>query len=78
MAFGNNRKPEIPPKGYFELLCAALEDFTMRVLMVASVVSIVIETATAKEDHRPTAWIEGFAIMVAIAVCANVTAINDY
>jgi hypothetical protein len=50
----------------------------MRILIVASVVSIIIETATADDSHRSTAWIEGFAILVAVGVCANVTAINDY
>ena len=50
----------------------------MRVLMVAAIISIVIEVATATDSHRSTAWIEGFAILVAVAVCANVTAINDY
>lgn len=48
----------------------------MRILLIASVISIVIEVSTATEDHRPTAWIEGFAILVAVMVCANVTAIN--
>jgi Ca2+ transporting ATPase len=42
------------------LLTNALEDFTIRILIVAAVVSIVIETATASDDHRSTAWIEGF------------------
>ena len=61
-----------------ELLCAALEDFTMRILMVASIVSMVIETVTADDEHRSIAWIEGFAIMIAVATCANVTAVVDY
>lgn len=32
----------------------------------------------ADDEHRKTAWIEGFAILIAVAVCANVTAFNDY
>lgn len=51
----------------------------MRVLMVAAIASIVIEVATAKsDDKRSTAWIEGFAIFVAVIVCTNVAAFNDY
>jgi len=50
----------------------------MRILMVSACVSIIIELATATPDHRPTAWVEGFAILVAVAVCTNVTAFNDY
>lgn len=48
----------------------------MRILLVASVASIVIEVANADESHRSLAWIEGFAIFVAVFVCCNVTAIN--
>jgi len=48
----------------------------MRVLLVASIVSIVIGVATADDDHRSLAWIEGFAIFIAVFVCCNVTAVN--
>lgn len=33
---------------------------------------------TAKPDYRNTAWIEGFAILMAVMICASVTAVNDY
>ena len=46
--------------------------------MVAAVVSIAIEMGTADSDHLAYAWIEGFAILVAVFVCATVTAVNDY
>lgn len=32
----------------------------------------------AKEDERKLAWLEGFAILVAVFVCATVTAVNNY
>lgn len=50
----------------------------MRILMVAAVVSIIIDVSTADDSHRSTAWVEGFAILVAVAVCSNVTAFNDW
>lgn len=31
----------------------------------------------AEADHRETAWIEGFAILVAVALVVVVTAVND-
>ncbi len=46
--------------------------------MVASVISMVIETIGAPDDHKATAWIEGFAILVAVFICSGVTAANDY
>lgn len=86
--YGSNKRIPRPPKGYFELLCNALEDFTLRVLLVASIFSIgltyilnipvAIEVGTAEPDHRNTAWIEGFAIFLAVFVCSNVAASNDY
>jgi hypothetical protein len=45
---------------------------------VASVVSIVIEVGTSDADHRSTAWIEGFAVLIAVAISATVTSVNDY
>lgn len=50
----------------------------MRILLVASIVSIVIGVSTATEEHRSLAWIEGFAIFIAVFVCCNVTAVNVY
>ena len=46
--------------------------------MVASVVSIAIEVGTADADHRSTAWIEGFAVLIAVGISATVTSVNDY
>ncbi|CAD8143054.1 unnamed protein product [Paramecium octaurelia] len=76
--YGHNKRIVRPPQTYCELLWNALEDFTMRVLLIASIASIVIEVATADNEHRHLAWIEGFAIFVAVLVCTNVAAMNDY
>lgn len=56
----------------------ALNDFTLKILIVAAVVSIAIEVGTADDSHRSTAWVEGFAILVAVFICATVTAVNDW
>lgn len=58
----------------FQLIWIALQDFTLRILLVASVVSIIVKCATADEHEISTAWVEGFAIFVAVAVCASVAA----
>jgi magnesium-transporting ATPase (P-type) len=77
-AFGTNEKQAQEPPGFFKLFCEALEDFILRILLVAACLSIAIETGTADDHERPKAWIEGFAILVAVFVCALVTAANDY
>jgi uncharacterized membrane protein YciS (DUF1049 family) len=60
------------------LLYDALNDFTLKILIVAAIVSIAIEVGTADDHERTFAWIEGFAILVAVMVCSLVTAVNDY
>jgi magnesium-transporting ATPase (P-type) len=46
--------------------------------MAAALLSIVLETVSADADHKSSAWIEGFAILVAVFVCASVSSVNDY
>jgi P-type E1-E2 ATPase len=55
-----------------------LDDFTLRILLVAALVSIGLEVGVAEEKERKKAWIEGFAILVAVFVSAFVTSINNY
>lgn len=56
----------------------ALDDFIQKILIVASLVSIGISVGMADEDQRSTAWIEGFVILIAVFICAFVTASNNY
>lgn len=63
--------------GFLELLMGTLEDFTLRILVFASFISIGISVGT-EEEHRETAWIEGFAIFMAVVISSMVQAGNDY
>lgn len=54
----------------------AFDDMILRILFVAGIVSIGINT-WAEEDHRSIAWIEGLAILVAVALVVSVTAYNN-
>lgn len=69
--FGTNRKAPLASKSYCEIVLGALDDFTLKILMVSAVISIIINMIVEK-DHRETAWIEGFAILVAVALSSNV------
>lgn len=62
LAFGHNRPARIEPKGYLELLWSALNDFTMKILSIAAIVSIIVDVSTADDDYRKLAWIEGIFI----------------
>jgi hypothetical protein len=56
----------------------ALDDFILKILLVAACLSIGLEVGMANEEDRKLAWLEGFAILVAVFVCATVTAVNNY
>jgi len=45
--------------------------------MVAAVVSIIVEYVNCS-DHCSIAWIEGVAILIAIAISSGITTANDY
>ena len=76
--YGDNQKPVREPPGLCQLLLQALDDFMLKVLIVAAIILMVLELATADDSHRSTAWIEGFAILLAVFISAGVTAVNDY
>jgi hypothetical protein len=60
------------------LFIEALDDFILKILLVAACLSIALEVGVAAPEDRSLAWIEGFAILVAVFVCAIVTAVNNY
>lgn len=75
-AFGSNKKAKIIPKNLCQLMWDAFEDLILRVLFVAGIITIAINV-WAEADHRSTAWIEGAAILIAVALVVVVTAVND-
>ncbi|CAD8152014.1 unnamed protein product [Paramecium octaurelia] len=76
--YGSNQKPNEISNTYFNIVLQYFEDYMIRALLVASILSIVIGVLTADEDCRSYAWIEGFALFMAIFICCNVAAINNY
>jgi P-type E1-E2 ATPase len=72
-AFGENRQAESSPLTYWQLIWEGLHDLTLLLLLAAAVVSIVMGMIIAPE----TGWLEGCAILIAVAIVLNVGAIND-
>jgi calcium-translocating P-type ATPase len=58
-----------------EIFLASFEDFTLKILLAASVVSLVIGIATHGIE---TGWIEAVAIMVAVLIVVTITTVNNY
>ncbi|XP_005182536.1 plasma membrane calcium-transporting ATPase 1-like [Musca domestica] len=84
--FGSNVIPPKPPKTFLTLVWEALQDVTLIILEVASLVSLGLSFYSPTDDDAPVleeeedhyAWIEGAAILVSVIVVVLVTAFNDY
>ena len=74
--YGNNKAEKLQLKTFWEHCKDALEDFILRILIVAGIADIVLELIIA-EGERQIAWIEGFAILVSVAIVVLVTAVNN-
>ena len=39
---------------------------------------LVVEVIVADDDKKSLAWIEGFAILMAVGISSGITTVNDY
>ncbi|GMI35253.1 hypothetical protein TeGR_g8715, partial [Tetraparma gracilis] len=72
---GGNALPSAPPASFASLLVDSIvDDGTVQILIAAALVSLLIGTYS----DPATGWIEGAAILSAVAIVALVTAGNDW
>ncbi|OQR89406.1 P-type ATPase (P-ATPase) Superfamily, partial [Thraustotheca clavata] len=85
--FGRNYVPPPPPTTFLQLVWEAYKDLTLMVLTGGGVLSLIFGFTVGPPDNTPrrlssgdpaTAWIEGFAILLAVAIVTMVTAVNNY
>ncbi|KAJ2381943.1 plasma membrane calcium, partial [Coemansia sp. RSA 2603] len=83
--YGVNILPPAKSRSFLGLVWDALHDKMLILLIVAAIVSLGIGiyqdvrvTGDTVEDSQNVHWVEGFAIIVAIAVVTLVASINDY
>ncbi len=50
----------------------------LKILIVCAIFSIVVDMSLATDEERGHAWVEGTAILIAVAVVSFVTAWSDY
>jgi len=76
--FGTHFKepPVLTP--FWQLLIAALDDFMLKILIVAAIVQLAIELTFAEEGEKLKALVEGSGILVAVAIVSLVSAWSDY
>ena len=78
--FGTNHKDPPTRTGFCNMVLAALDDLMLKVLIVCAFLSIAIEMSfnAGNPEKLKTAWIEGFAILCAVACVSLVSAWSDY
>ena len=72
--YGSNRTVERKGVTYCELVWEGMHDLTLILLSIAAVISIFLGVRT---EGWGEGWYDGAAIIIAVVVCVNVTAIND-
>jgi len=78
--YGTNTFSQEPPTAFGRLMLEALNDKMLIVLIIAGTVNIalgVIENAADNWEEK-TGWIDGFAVLLAVAIVVIVTAFNDH
>jgi len=76
--FGTNYKEPLQMTPFCTLLLGALDDFMLKILIVCAIFSIVVDMSFATPEERGHAWVEGTAILIAVAVVSLVSAWSDY
>jgi len=81
--FGTNKYDEPPYATFLELVWNALEDTTLRILLAAAIVSLVIGLAIPKkylpaDEQDGSSWIEGVSILGTVCVVVLVTSFQEY
>lgn len=76
--YGSNVLPQREIKTFTDMLKEALSDQTLIILMICAVVSLVVEVSLASAPERSTAWIDGAAILAAVAIVSFVQAYSNH
>ena len=61
-----------------EIFWDVFKDFMLRILLLSSIISIIIEVWTSEEEYFWYSWLDGFGIFCAVAIVAIFTALNNY
>jgi len=81
MFFGSNMREDLLADSCCSMLWVALDDFMLKLLIFCSCLSIAAETFLAYLNdpcHMATAWLDGFAIMLAVILVSGVGSTVDY
>lgn len=78
--FGDNVGDKLVPKSFWTIFAEAMGDIMLKILLVCAVVSIVFESyiAISTTGSIGHAWVEGFAIFLAVFLVAGSGSFVDW
>lgn len=76
--YGANLLPDHPVGSFFSMLKEALSDQTLIILIICAFISLILESFFAPAEERSTAWIDGTAILMAVAIVSFVQAYSNH
>ncbi|CAG8457426.1 10486_t:CDS:10 [Diversispora eburnea] len=81
--FGRNVLPEVKQQSLISLIWEAYQDKTLILLSIASIISLAVGISEDYSSRHPegeprVGWVEGAAILAAVAAVVFTNAINDY
>jgi len=77
-SFGNNHRPDPIAKSFCTILLEALDDFMMKVLIVAATASLIFGYIGAAPEDYGHVWIDSVAIYMAVIVVSGVGSLVDW
>lgn len=75
--YGKNQLPPPIMKSYFQFLWIAMKERMVLFLLLAAIITVAVGLYETIEGER-NAWLEGVAILAAIAIITGVQSINDH
>lgn len=76
--FGNNYREPLSAKGFCTIFLEALDDFMLKVLIVAATGSLIFEYIGADPEDYGHAWFDGAAIYLAVLIVSGFSAFVDW
>lgn len=77
-AFGTHKRDPPQRSTFCQLVKEVLADPMLKILIGCAAFQLIIELSTASKEDLGHAWIEGFAILLAVAIVTLVGAGSDY
>ncbi|EAY13531.1 calcium-translocating P-type ATPase, PMCA-type family protein [Trichomonas vaginalis G3] len=76
-SYGHNDLPVREIKTFCEIFLDAISDKTLIILIICAILSLILEVTFASPEERSTSWIDGGAILIAVAIVSIVQTISN-